>query len=469
MKINQHLLCLMIIVSSSAAAHNQTLPDAKIPQRPFIHFNRWQEDWSVLADPNVPREKLDSLKYIRLSVNDPNTYLSFGADLRERFESNDAMNFGIGAMGKPQNYVISRMEAYADLHVASQLQVFIQLQSDFAPGKTILLPVDQDRLSLEQGFFALTEPLGDGTFKFRAGRQQIGFDLQRFISVRDGPNVRQSYDALWADYELSEWRFISFYSQPVQNRNLYVFDDYSNCHLTYGGFRAERKIGPIGRVSSYASYFKNDKASFPSVSGNERRNILDIRFAGKTDSYDWDLEAMGQAGHIANKSILAWAIGSVSGYTFENILWTPRPGLQLDAASGNHHMHSNTLGTFNPLFPNGEYLTLAGYSGYTNFIHFKPSLTLKPYETFSAMLAVAAQWRETTADAVYTQPNIPIPGTVGHGGQYTGTYYQLRLDWQMTPHIHNALEAVCFNIANAIRHAGGHNAMYVGMETKLDW
>jgi hypothetical protein len=41
-------------------------------------------------------------------------------------------------------------------------------------------------------------------------RQQIGFDLQRFVSIRDGPNVRQSYDAAWIDYEKGKWRYISF-------------------------------------------------------------------------------------------------------------------------------------------------------------------------------------------------------------------------------------------------------------------
>jgi hypothetical protein len=40
------------------------------PTRPSIMFNRWQEDWSVLADPRVPREPLDGLKYIPLSAYD---------------------------------------------------------------------------------------------------------------------------------------------------------------------------------------------------------------------------------------------------------------------------------------------------------------------------------------------------------------------------------------------------------------
>ena len=66
---------------------------ADTPDRPAIAFNRWAEDWSVLADPDVPREPLDELKYIPLSNDDARTYLSLGANVRERFEVN-AANFG---------------------------------------------------------------------------------------------------------------------------------------------------------------------------------------------------------------------------------------------------------------------------------------------------------------------------------------------------------------------------------------
>jgi alginate export protein len=441
---------------------------ASAAERPAILFNRWQEDWSALADPDVPREALDSLKYIPLADGDPKTYLSFGADLRERFESDDAVNFGVGGT-RPQSYVISRLEAHADLRIADQLQAFVQLQSDFAPGKTIITPVDRDRLDLEQAFVSLTEPLGDGTLKLRVGRQQIGFDLQRFISVRDGPNVRQSYDALWADYETGPWRFTSFYSQPVQNRDGAAFDDYSSGHLTYGGVRVERKLGDLGNLSATLSQFKQDNAHFPSVTGNERRNVLDIRYAGATSGIDWDIETMGQAGRMASDKIRAWAFGSRAGYTLGDLAWSPRLGLQLDAASGDRKPHDGTLETFNPLFPNGYYVTLSGFTGYTNFVHLKPSVTLHPQRSLTVLLAFAAQWREATGDAVYTQPDIAVPGSAGHGGGFTGTYWQARLDWQLTPHVTGAVEAVRFNIADAIRSLGGHDANYLGVELKYGW
>lgn len=155
---------IAVLVALSTTARAQDDATGETPQRPSILFNRWQEDWSVLADPRVQREPLDGLKYIPLSPDDPKTYLSLGADLRERFEANDAPGFGIGH-NHNSDYLISRLETHADLRIASQIQVFVQLQSDFAPGKTMITPVDQDRLDLEQAFVVVTEPVADGTLK----------------------------------------------------------------------------------------------------------------------------------------------------------------------------------------------------------------------------------------------------------------------------------------------------------------
>src|SRR5258706_12374393 len=91
--------------------------DTSAPQRPAILFNRWQEDWSVLADPRVPRQPFDEFKYIPLSATDRYTYLSCGADTRERFEANNAANFGTGST-VGQYYFITRNEFHADLRIA---------------------------------------------------------------------------------------------------------------------------------------------------------------------------------------------------------------------------------------------------------------------------------------------------------------------------------------------------------------
>jgi hypothetical protein len=438
------------------------------PQRPAIMFNRWQEDWSVLADPRVPRQPFDEFKYIPLSDIDPYTYLSFGANTRERFESNNAANFGTGS-NVAQNYVISRNEFHADLRVANQLQAFVQFQADYAPWKTMLTPVDADKLDLEMAFVTLTESVGGGTLKLRAGRQQFAFDLQRFVSVRDGPNVRQSYDAAWADYENGPWRFITFYSLPVQVRDVTIFDDYSSVSAqTFGMARAEYKFSESLFIAGYYANFTQGNARFANASGDERRDIFDVHLNGNANHFDFDFELMNQTGRIGIEPIEAWAVGSLAGYTFVDVNWSPRVGIQLDAASGDGNT-KRTFGTFNPLFPNGYYFTLAGFTGYTNLIHVKPSLTLSPTSSLKIALAAAALWRQNTADAVYTQPDVAVPNTAGRPGAYTGSYGQLRLDWTIDRATSFAIEAVHFKVGEAIRNAGGHDSNYLGVEIKRGW
>ncbi len=435
-------------------------------KRPAVLFNRWQEDWSVLANPCVPRAPLDALKYVPLG-GDPASYLSLGANLRERVESNDAPLFGIGS-AQPDTYVIQRIEVHADAHVGRHWQFFVQLQDARAFGKNTVSPVDRNPLDLEQAFATYTGALGGGTFKLRIGRQEMAFDLQRFVSVRDGPNVRQAFDALWTDYEYGKWRFIGYATQPVQNRNASDFDDVSNRDLTFSGVRIERQsVGP-GDLSGYWSRYNRSNARFLDARGVERRDVWDLRYTGTHGRFDWDLEAMLQTGTVAGSTIRAWALGSIAGYRLD-ARWSPRIALQVDAASGDRQPHDGRVGTFNPLFPNGYYFTLAGYTGYSNLIHVKPSITLKPAPNLSLLGALGFQWRETTGDAIYQQASQAVPGTAGKGGLWTGMYVQLRADWTIAANLIGALEAVHFQVGDAIRAAGGRNADYVGVELKYGW
>jgi hypothetical protein len=457
-------------VSTGTAAGALASADAQTPtcdaSRPAVLFNRWQENWSVLADPCVPREPLDGLKYIPFS-EDRASWLSLGANLRERLESNNAPLFGIGS-AQSDTYLIQRIEVHADAHVAEHWQFFVQLEDARTFGKNVVTPVDKNPLDLEQAFVTYTGALGGGTFKFRVGRQQMAFDLQRFISVRDGPNVRQSFDAIWADYEYQKWRFIAYATQPVQNRDVTVFDDVSNRDLTFSGVRFERQsVGP-GDLSGYWSRYNRSDARFLDASGAERRDVWDMRYSGTHDRFDWDVEGMLQTGTVGDSTILAWAVGSIAGYKLD-LPWSPRIALQIDAASGDRHPNDGRVETFNSLFPNGYYFTLAGYTGYSNLIHIKPSITLKPAANLALLGALGFQWRETTGDAVYQQANQAVPGTQGEGSLWTGMYVQLRADWTIAANLTGSLEAVHFQVGDSIRQAGGHNADYAGVELKYGW
>jgi len=442
--------------------------DAEAPSRPAIQPNtRWAEDWSVLADPALRTEPFDGLKYIPLSATDPRVYLSLGATLRERFESNASASFGVG--GTPSDsWVIQRFHVHFDLRL-DDWQLFTQLEDARAFDKMNFTPVDQNPLDLRLAFLAYSHAFADGTFKARAGRQDFLFDLQRFVSSRDGPNVRQSFDAVWADWETDTWRFLGFISQPVQYFDAHPFDDTSSGHFRFSTLRLEHHVLGINELSAYYSLYQKDNGRYLDAAGREQRHILDGRFAGTLGPLDWDLEAMGQAGTVGAKDIRAWGWGARGGYTFADIAWRPRLGLQLDAASGDEHPNDSTIGTFNPLFPNGYYFTLAGYTGYVNLVHLKPSITVRPIDKLSVMTAIAVQWRPTTADAIYVQPNVPLAGTAGVGSHWTGAYGQLRVDYIFNANLTGAIEAVHYKVGDTIRRAGGHDSDYLGLELKFGW
>ncbi|NPU12478.1 alginate export family protein [Bradyrhizobium sp. 83002] len=433
--------------------------------RPAIRTNRWQEDWSVLANPALRTQAFDPIKYIPLQAGVPQSYVSFGMTLRERFESLDAASFGIGG-AKPDQHVLQRLQIHADAHFDEHWQAFVQLEDARAFGKANITSVDQNPLDLRLAFLAYVNATEQGTFKARVGRQDFDFDLQRFVSSRDGPNVRQSFDALWGDWESGPWRFIGFVSQPVQYNLVRPFDDTSNGKFLFHTFRVERQVLGTNELSAYYSYYQRDNARFLDAAGLEQRHVLDLRFAGKLAGFDWDLEAMGQAGSVGAKQIRAWGAGARVGYTFADVAWQPRIGLQLDGASGDRHRGDDRIETFNPLFPNGYYFSLAGFTGYTNLIHLKPSLTVKPTAALSFMAAIGLQWRATTADAIYVQPNVAVAGTAGQGSLWSGAYAQLRADYRFNANLTGAIEAVHYDIGDTLHHAGGHDSDYIGVELK---
>jgi Alginate export len=432
--------------------------------RPTIGMNRWQEDWSVLADPSLRTGPFDSLKYIPIPQLGPSAYLSLGGNIRQRLQTFDAPLFGTSRQ-RSNTYLLDRVQAHADLRIGGW-QAFVQFIDARAPGKDTIGPADSNRLDLEQAFVTHVGDLGPGVLKVRVGRQEMGFDLQRFVGARDGPNVRQAYDAVWADYEIGDWRIISFASHPVQNRDKVVFDDFSNRHLALSGFRVERRaVGP-GNLAVYYLRYQRDDARFLQASGNERRNAVDVHYSGKAGPIDFDMEVMGQQGSIGDRSVLAWAFGERSGYTFRGLPWSPHLSLQFDAASGNTS-RTGTFGTFNPLFPNGYYFSLADLTGFANLLHVKPIFSVSPIDSLLLQAAVGFQWRQTTRDAIYAWPVTPIANTAGRGSLWSGTYFQFDVAKRINENLTLSSQFVHYQVGDTIRAAGGRNVNYVNFQVSF--
>lgn len=437
--------------------------------RPPIQANRWQEDWSPFIDPQLKNQPFDSLKYTPLFPDNPNSYVSFGVDLRGIFETSDAPALGTSPPGTADSYWLQRAQFHIDAHLDENWRIFTQFEDVRAFNKTTTGPADANQLDIRLAFIGYTNTSEAGTISARIGRQDFAFDLERFLSLRDGPNVRQSFDAVWAGWETDAWRFYGLVSQPVDYRDDRPFDDGSSSDTRFSAGRVERQFAGDIQLSAYYGFYQRRTASFLSASGEEDRHIFDTRFAGTYLGFDWDMEAMGQLGSVGNVDIWAWAFGARTGYTFGDASWSPRAGLQFDMASGDGDAKDGTLGTFNPLFPNGFYFSLGGHTGYSNLIHFKPSITVQPAEDLTFLAAVGLLWRQTTQDAIYTLPNVPVAGTAGLGARWTGAYAQLRADYRFNPSLTGSVEAVHYQAGSSLRAAGARDSNYLRAELKFSW
>ena len=96
------------------------------PNPPPYTLLRFNEDYTYLADPRNRTDPFDPVKYIPLDPDDPKTYLSFGGELRERFEHFTNPGFGVPPNPDDDDYLRQRIAIHGDLHVTEHFRVFVQ-------------------------------------------------------------------------------------------------------------------------------------------------------------------------------------------------------------------------------------------------------------------------------------------------------------------------------------------------------
>ena len=73
--------------------------------------------------------------------------------------------------------------------------------------------------------------------------------------------------------------------------------------FTAAGFLVRRPVMGSSEVSVYYLHYRRGAALFTSASGDERREIVDVRLKGAANGFDWDIEAMNQTGRIGSQAI----------------------------------------------------------------------------------------------------------------------------------------------------------------------
>jgi hypothetical protein len=440
-------LCLALAAAGAARAD-------EAPGR--FHSPRFEDDFSYLARPDAPRDFWDPIKYVPLS-HEPHVYLSFGGELRERFEYYADPDFGVNG-GGDDGYLLHRMLVHADLHAGEHLRAFVQLGSELELGKSDpLAPIDVDHLDLQQGFAEAKlpgSPLGD--LMLRVGRQEMAYGSSRLVSVRESPNVRRSFDAVRFGASSGRARIDAFVSHPVKTENGVFDDSWNQQQAFWGAYGVLREIAeqPGLNLDLYYLGLRREDAPLAAFVDTEHRHTIGARFWGEARSFDYNVEAIGQLGTYGPQDILAWSVASDLGYTLAAAPFSPRLGVKANISSGDRDPDDDDINTFNPLFPKLNYFSEAALQAPINLIDVAPSLTFALCENLSATIGYDAFWRTSKDDAVYDSSLSPLIPAAASSNRYIGTQVNLELELALGRHV-AMLAAYAHFFAGAVVDDGG--------------
>jgi hypothetical protein len=417
---------------------------------PPFKLIRSDESYAYLADR--PGVGLDSLRYIPLG---PDAYLSLGGEARLRMDSIDAPRFGIGG-AEADRYGLGRLLFSADLHLGSRVRVYGQLglHRDFDKKESPAVS-DRDGVDAQVAFVDVT-PDADRRWRLRLGRQEVAFNAtQRFVSVRESPNIRQSFDGARLTRQVKDLRLDAFYLHPVTIQTG-AFDDSSNRDQQFYGVYVSKALGKTVSLDVYAFELDRDGVRYAAVRGDERRASYGARLAGKRGAIDYEAEGVVQEGRFAGRDIRAWAGSAGGGYTLARS-WSPRLGLRLDVGSGDKDASDDELGTFNPLFPKGSYFNDTGLTSWSNLVAVRPSLGLAPRRDVSVELSYLMRWRQTGEDAIYLQPSAPLAPVGPNQSKAVGNAIQLDATWAVNRNLKVQGQLVHQSADAAVEALGGRS------------
>src|SRR4051812_12420370 len=151
-------------------------------------------------------------------------------------------------------------------------------------------PTDRDDFDLHQLFFDLNARIEkDNSFTLRIGRQELAYGSSRLVSVRESPNVRQSFDGIKAIAKLGAWRVDAFVTKPVETKTG-VFDDAPDPGRTFWGVYGVTPLSflPGGNIDLYYLGLERKNAEFDQGTANELRHSIGTRIWGKESKVDYN-------------------------------------------------------------------------------------------------------------------------------------------------------------------------------------
>lgn len=392
-------------------------------------------------------------------------------EFREQYESWHGREFG-SIPDADNDYLLQRLYLDLEYRPTDWLRTQVELGSSFQFGSPFEpAPIDEDPVFFQQllADIKLLET-ARGELSTSIGRQTFSLGSGRLVAIRNGPNIRRSFDA-------ARLRFVN---ESVDSQLLFgadvsfggeAFDNEIRGDRLLWGHYHTLKAGPDsllpqdGGLDLYYLGYRNADGQYDAVSGDERRHSFGMRafgLFGSGNNWDYNVESILQVGSVAEQDIFAWTIATILGRSFPDTPLSPRVGIKLNVISGDKNPDDDRLQTFNAYFPNNSYFSEAAVFFPANLLDLNLNLDLQLTDRLSAVVLWDFLWRYSVADAIFVPPGVPAISGDRSDARYIGNTLSIAAEWKPISSIETAIAFVHLDAGPAVTQAGGRrNAEFV--------
>jgi Alginate export len=433
------LIVVVMFLAGSLLSRGQPVPvtESPVPARTY-HLLREDDDWSFLADSGQRQDFWDPIKYMPLRAGSNGWFLSMGGEAREMWEQIGNDNWGQQPF--MNGYFDERYMFFLDVHYGTHFRSFVELKSglnSFRIGGP--RSIDEKKMDFQAAFFEVGTGSDHNWIKFRAGRHEMEYGSGRLIDVREGPNVRLSFDGFKVKTGIGSWRIDGFAVRPDLDKPGF-FNNAPNHAIEFWGVYGVRPLTKSITLDIYYLGLGRKAAAFNRGTADEVRHSIGARLsrpvAQTKPGWDFDYEALGQFGSFGSANIRAWTVASETGYRLPTVPLKPRFSVKADISSGDDPK-TNTLGTFNPLFPKGNYFGVLATTGPgpINFIDVHPHVEVALPHSVTGSFDWIFQWRQSVQDGVYAVPGFLIIPAGKSDARFVGHRPGTEVHWQANRHL----------------------------------
>ena len=444
--------------------------DVSKKEQPKYSYFRAAENYEYLkTEHGYKKDVFDAIKFVPLN-NSKSIYFSFGGQFRPRFEH---YSNRLWDGDTDQDFYSQRLAFHTDLHLGKHVRLFTELYHGYTSHTREF--VENDEIDFHQFFIEFKIPLKkQSDLSILIGRQELAYGSARLIGFREGPNIRRTFDATRAIYKSGKTNIQAFYSREVRP-TIFAFDNKftlfnSNNNPKLWGLYNQFKIkGLNGMNEVYYLGYENSNATFSDVSGKENRHSVGLRRFGKIGKrFQYNTELVYQFGDLGEANISAFNLETDWHYKLIKTPWQWNPGLKLEYTSGDKNTGDDKLNSFNPMFVNPAYYSLAKSITPVNIISIHPSVSATPIKKLKLYAEYGFFWRTSKNDGLYTPPRFLSRPANGIEDRSLGSQLGLRASYEFDRHLSFDLDMSYF-IAGKFQEASGESENIIHIAPTLSY